>query len=68
MPLDPAQLKKDLYPIPSYADLIKRLPVSLSYAFVRQAYAHSMAEAHAFAARLLGDDPRQRYGPWLASL
>jgi Domain of unknown function (DUF4332) len=68
MPIDPAQLKKDLYPIPSYSDLSKRLQVSLSYSFVQKAYAHTMQQAQEFARGLLGDDPRQRYGAWLASL
>ena len=68
MTIDPTQLKKDLYPIPSYSDLITRLKVSLSYPFVRKAYPHSMQEAQDFARRLLGDDPRQRYGAWLVFL
>jgi hypothetical protein len=68
MTLDPVQLKKDLFPIPSYADLIKRLKTSMSYSFVRKAYAHSPAQAEDYAQRLLGDDPRQRYGGWLESL
>ena len=68
MTINPVQLKKDLYPIPSYADLIKRLKVSLSYSFVRKAYPHSMQEAQDYARRLLGDDPRRRYGGWLVFL
>ena len=68
MTIDPAQLKKDLFPIPSYSDLIKRLQVPLSYSFVRKAYPHTMQEAQVFAQRLLGDDPRQRYGAWLVYL
>jgi hypothetical protein len=68
MTIDPIQLKKDLYPVPSYSDLIKRLQVSLSYSFVRKAYPHTMQEAQVYAKRLLGDDPRQRYGAWLVFL
>jgi hypothetical protein len=68
MVIDPIQLKKDLYPIPSYSDLIKRLKVSLSYSFVRKAYPHTMQEAQDYARRLLGDDPRKRYNAWLVSL
>jgi hypothetical protein len=68
MALDPVQLKKDLYPIPNYADLIKRLKVSLSYSFALKAYPHTMLDAQDYARRLLGDDPKQRYGGWLVSL
>jgi len=68
MTIDPTQLKKDLYPVPSYSDLIKRLKVSLSYSFVRKAYPHTMQEAQVYARGLLGDDPRQRYGAWLVFL
>lgn len=68
MTLDPVQLKKDLSPVPTYDVLIDRLKVSLSYPVVRKAYAHSMPEAAEYAQRLLGDDPKQRYGKWLAWL
>ena len=51
MTIDPIQLKKDLYPVPSYSDLIKRLKVSLSYSFVRKAYPHTMQEAQVYARR-----------------
>ncbi len=68
MALDPVQLKKDLSPVPTYTDLISRLQTTLSYASVRKAYAHSMADARTFARGLLGDDPKQRYGNWLGWL
>lgn len=68
MTIDPVKLKKDLYPIPSYSDLIKRLRNTLSYPFVRVAYPHNMQEAQIYAKRLLGDDPKQRYSSWLINL
>jgi len=68
MTIDPVQLKKDLSPVPSYSDLISRLKLSLSYSFVRKAYPHTMQEAQVYASRLLGDDPKQRYGAMLAFL
>ena len=68
MTIDPAELKKNLYPIPSYSDLIKRLRNTLSYPFVRKAYPDNMQEAQIYAKQLLGDDPKQRYGSWLIIL
>jgi hypothetical protein len=68
MTIDPVKLKKDLYPIPSYSDLTKRLKYTLSYSFVRKAYHHDMQEAQVYARQLLGDDPKQRYGGWLENL
>jgi hypothetical protein len=40
----------------------------LSYAWVREHYNHNMSEAAEYATRLLGGDPKQRYGDRLARL
>lgn len=47
---------------------IKELLEVLSYAWVREHYGHSMGEAAEYATRLLGGDPKQRYGDRLARL
>jgi hypothetical protein len=41
---------------------------SLSYPCVREAYAHDMQSAGAFAQALLGSDPKHRYDTWLPDL
>lgn len=41
---------------------------SLSYAFIREAYGHTMSQASAFATAMLGCDPKHRYDAWLLDL
>ena len=68
MELDWAELEWLVKPSPNYADIPRRLLDVLAYDFARKYYNHSMREAQAYAARLLGSDPRQRYGAMLAEI
>lgn len=53
---------------PSFMGHVTELRQSLSYAFIRQAYAHTMPQASAFATAMLGCDPKHRYDAWLLDL
>jgi len=68
MELDWAELEWLVKPSPNYADIPRRLLDVLAYDFARKYYNHSMREAQAYAARLLGSDPRQRYGAMLEEI
>ena len=68
MELDWAELDRLVKPSPNYADIPRRLLDVLAYDFARKYYNHNMIEAQAYAARLLGSDPRQRYGAMLQEI
>lgn len=68
MALDWNEIGKLLKPVPNYEDLIKRLLDDFAYPFIKDCYAHNMPEAQAYAAQLLGNDPKQRYTAWLEKL
>jgi hypothetical protein len=65
MELDWAELERLVKPSPNYADIPRRLLDVFAYDFVRKHYNHNMSEAQAYAARLLGSDPRRRYDAML---
>jgi hypothetical protein len=65
MELDWAEVERLVKPSPNYADIPRRLLDVFAYDFVRKHYNHNMSEAQTYAARLLGSDPRQRYGAML---
>ncbi len=68
MALDWNEIGKLLKPVPNYEDLIQRLLAVFTYPFIRDCYAHNMAEAQEYAGKLLGNDPKQRYTAWLGKL
>jgi hypothetical protein len=62
------EVQKQIYPAPNYEDVTGRLRTGFSYAFIRELYNHSMPEAGAVAARLLGINPKQHYTAWIKEL
>jgi hypothetical protein len=68
MGVDWDEVNRLVRPSPDYQTLIKRLLEVFSYEFVKSHYNHDIAAAEAYAARLLGGDPRGRYGEWLEIL
>ena len=68
MGIDWKEVEKLLRPVPSYEELIKRLHEVLSYNFTRKTYNHNMLEAAEYAVKLLGNDPKQRYGEYLEKI
>jgi hypothetical protein len=68
MELDWAELDRLVKPSPNYADIPRRLLDVFAYDFARKYYNHTMLEAQGYAARLLGSDPRQRYGAMLEEI
>ncbi len=61
MELDWVELDRLVKPSPNYADIPRRLLDVLAYDLMRKHYNHNMLEAQAYAACLLGSDPRRRY-------
>ncbi len=55
-------------PSPSYEAIIQGLHQSLAYGFVVANYNHDMKGAEEFAKKLLGNDPKKRYGAYLEKL
>jgi hypothetical protein len=66
MGVDWDEVEKLVKPNPDYLVIIKRLTEVFSYGFVIKSYNHSMKEAEVYATKLLGCDPRNRYGEYLA--
>lgn len=62
------EVERLIKPVPSYEVLIKRLLDTASYNFVQETYNHSMKKAREYAAKLLGSDPKHRYGEYLEKL
>ena len=65
--IDWSALTRSLHP-EDFLGHIEELRKAYRYAWVREAYGHSMSEAVALAEGLLGRDPKQRYGAWLRDL
>jgi hypothetical protein len=53
---------------PNFMEHVTLVRQSLSYAFIREAYGHTMPQASAFAIAMLGCDPKHRYDAWLLDL
>ena len=68
MGIDWEEVEELVKPSPNYQTLIKRLQEVLSYEFVKKHYGHNMKDASEYATKLLGGDPRQRYGEYLERL
>ncbi|MGD8506350.1 MAG: hypothetical protein PVF15_06765, partial [Candidatus Bathyarchaeota archaeon] len=68
MGIDWKEVEKLVKPSPSYKELVKRILEVLPYDFVRKHYDHNMKEAEEYATRLLGSDPKQRYGEYMEKL
>lgn len=68
MPIDWTEVERLVKPSPNYETLIQRLLEVFEYGFVKDHYNHSMEEAQGYAGRLLGNDPKGRYGKWLEAL
>jgi hypothetical protein len=68
MGVDWDEVEKLVKPNPDYLVIIKRLTEVFSYGFVIKSYNHSMKEAEVYATKLLGCDPRNRYGEYLAGV
>jgi len=66
--VDWAEVERLAKPSPNYEDIPTRLNQILAYPFVREFYNHNMKDAQAYATALIGGDPKQRYGEWLAVL
>lgn len=68
MPIDWKEVERLVKPSPSHEELTKKILEVLSYDFVKKFYRHNMKEAEEYATRLLGCDPRQRYGEYVEKL
>ena len=61
MPIDWAEMQKEMHPIKDYDTLHRRLQDAFNYSFVCEAYNFSMPEIADYTRRLLGGDSRNRY-------
>jgi hypothetical protein len=68
MTIDWKEVERLIKPSPSYEELTKKILEVLSYDFVKKFYRHNMKEAEEYATRLLGCDPKQRYGEYVEKL
>jgi len=57
-----AEVDEFVKPTPSYEKLIGEIAGIWSYGFVREIYGHDMGEAVDYLERLMGGDPRARFG------
>ena len=64
MSINWSEVKKALYPIKDYAELIQRLQKSFSYPFVGETFNFSMPDLTDYTQRLLAGDGRGRYNEY----
>ena len=62
MSVDWAEVDELVKPTPSYEKLIEEISEVWSYGFVQETYCHDMGEAVDYLERLMGGDPRARFG------